>query len=462
MTTEYFKGKKITVMRIGLLGRGIGDTAYLAESGAEVTVVDAASEEVMRPAVEALKQYETITWKFGPYDFADFENADMVLVGAGTPLDESVLQKCRDKNIRLTQSAVLFAQISKIPIIGVTGTRGKSTVTHLIHHVLTQVTGEEVLLGGNIRGVSNLQLLKQVSEDSLCVMELDSWQLQAWGWAGRSPEIAVFTNFMPDHLNYYQQSGMSTEEALRAYFADKANIFAYQDESGTLVTTPEVLEQVKVYSGGLGITLGQEIVLVDDSLIPQDSLLSLPGRHNRLNTALAIEALKTLSLTEEEIFTALSSFKGVEGRLQYCGTVQSAAVYNDNNATTPTATLAGITALKESGVESLVLILGGADKMLSPAVLVQAMKKECGHIILLPGTGTEILKQEMRVSNYSEDFYTEVENIEQALSIALEKVESGGVVLFSPGYASFGLFKNEYERNDAFMKVFYSLQDKEV
>ncbi len=361
MFSDYFIDKKVTVMRIGLLGRGIGDTAYLAEAGAEVTVVDAAPEEVMRPAIEALKEYKNVTWKFGPYDFSDFEQADFVLVGAGTQLDEPVLQECRARGIRLVQSAALFAEISGIPIIGVTGTRGKSTVTHILHHVLTTITGEEVLLGGNVRGVSNLQLLKHVKEHSLCVMELDSWQLQAWGWSKQSPDIAVFTNFMPDHLNYYQKDGVSTSEALKAYFADKANIFAYQEESGVFITTPEVLEQAKVYTAELGVTLGQEIVLVDDSLIPEDALVSLPGKHNRLNIALATAALKAMSLTEEEIFSALSSFKGVEGRLQYCGVVKQVAVYNDNNATTPTATVAGIKALKESGVRSLLLILGGAD-----------------------------------------------------------------------------------------------------
>ena len=198
---DYFKGKKVTVMRIGLLGRGIGDTAYLAEAGAEVLVVDAASKEVMQPAVDQLSHYSNISWKFGPYDFADFKDADVVLVGAGAPLDEPVLVASRAAGVQMVQSAGLFAQLSGIPIIGVTGTRGKSTVTMMIHHVLSYITREPILLGGNIRGVSNLQLLNDVTEDSLCVMELDSWQLQGFGWAQISPAVAVFTTFMEDHLN---------------------------------------------------------------------------------------------------------------------------------------------------------------------------------------------------------------------------------------------------------------------
>jgi UDP-N-acetylmuramoylalanine-D-glutamate ligase len=191
---DYFKGKQVTVMRIGLLGRGIGDAAYMAKAGAEILVVDAAPVEVMQPAVDQLSQYPNIKWKFGPYDFADFKDADLVLVGAGAPFDEPVLLECQAAGVRLVQSAALFAEL--VWRAGDWGDwyAGKSTVTMMIHHVLSYITGENILLGGNIRGVSNLQLLDTVKEDSLCVMELDSWQLQGWGWAGISPTVAVFTS----------------------------------------------------------------------------------------------------------------------------------------------------------------------------------------------------------------------------------------------------------------------------
>ena len=178
-----FSDKKVVVMRIGLLGRGVGDAAWLAEHGAKVLVVDDAPKEVMQPSAKALADYPNVHFKFGTYDFADFSDADFVLVGAGAPLDLPVLQACQEAKIPMKQSAAWFAELSGIPIIGVTGTRGKSTVTHMIHHVISELTGEPVLLGGNVRGVSNLQLLNEVKEDSLCVMELDSWQLQGWGWA---------------------------------------------------------------------------------------------------------------------------------------------------------------------------------------------------------------------------------------------------------------------------------------
>lgn len=455
---EFFTNKKVTVMRIGLLGRGIGDAAYIAEAGAEVTVVDAAPAEVMQPAVEQLQHYSNIIWKFGPYDFADFKEADLVLVGAGTPLQEPVLQQCKKVGIPLKQSAALFAELSDIPVIGVTGTRGKSMVTHMIHHVLSHITGEHIILGGNVRGVSNLQLLKAVHEDALAVMELDSWQLQGWGWAEMSPQIAVFTNFMPDHLNYYQQEGMSHEEAMAAYFADKANIFRYQEDSATLITTPETFQTAEAYARATAITIGQGVVLADMSVLPEDLLLATPGEHNRLNAALAYEALKAVGLTEDEINEGLASFPGVPGRLEYRGLIGDSerliGVYNDNNSTTPAATVAGLQALGNADTPHIILIAGGTDKELDAAPLARAIEQYCKTVVLLPGSGTDALATELQQLTP-----TRVDTLAAAVEAAVATASSGDILLFSPGFASFGLFQNEYDRNDAFIALITEYQE---
>jgi len=451
---NYFKGKRVTVMRIGLLGRGIGDTAYLAEAGAQVTVVDAASAEVMQPAVDQLQQYPAITWKFGPYDFADFKDADLVLVGAGTPLDELVLTQCREAGVRLTQSAALFAELSKVPVIGVTGTRGKSTVTMMIHHVLSFVTGEPILLGGNIRGVSNLQLFKEVKEDSLCVMELDSWQLQAWGWTGISPQVAIFTSFMEDHLNYYEQGGKTRAEAMADYFRDKAQIFLHQEDSGTFVTTPEVFEWVKQVLSDK--TLSQELVLADTSVLPEDMLLAMPGEHNRLNAALATEALRSVGLTDEEIFDGLATFSGVEGRLQLVATVDNVRIYNDNNATTPQATTAALESI-DVGNKNIILIAGGADKNIDVAPLAYAITQHCKNVLLTPGSGTDNL---LGYLHGGEVGVSVMAGLKEAFVEAKRLAQNGDIILFSPAFASFAQYKNEYERNDEFLKLIESLRDQ--
>lgn len=444
---EYFKGKRVTVMRIGLLGRGIGDTAYLAEAGADILVVDAAPQEVMQPAVDQLAQYPNIAWKFGPYDFADFKEADFVLVGAGAPLDEPVLLECQAAGVRLVQSAALFAELSGVPVIGVTGTRGKSTVTMMIHHVLSYITGEKILLGGNIRGVSNLALLNEVKEDSLCVMELDSWQLQGWGWAGLSPTVAVFTSFMEDHLNYYTRGGKSHEEAMAAYFTDKAQIFLHQEESGTFVTTPAVFEWVKKVLPNE--TIGQELVLADTSVLPEDMLLSMPGEHNRLNAALAYEALKAVGLDDEAIFEGLATFPGVEGRLQLVATKDNVRVYNDNNATTPQATQAALEAL-DLGNRNIILIAGGADKNIDVTNLAYAITQHCKNVLLIPGSGTDNL---LSYLDGGEVGVSVLPDLKTAFAEATRLAENGDIILFSPAFASFSQYKNEYERNDEFLSL---------
>lgn len=448
---DYFKGKRVTLMRVGLIGRGIGDTAFIAEAGAEVLVVDDALQSVMQPAVDALAQYKNVSFKFGTYDFADFKNADLVVVGAGAPLEEPVLLECKKAGVRLVQSAALFAELSHVPIIGVTGTRGKSTVTHMIHHVLSVTTGENVLLGGNVRGVSNLQLLNEATEDSLCVMELDSWQLQGFGWSGISPQISVFTNFMEDHLNYYMKGGKSKAEAMGLYFLDKAQIFLHQEESGVLITTPEVFTRAQKLEG----TLGQEVILADASVLPEDMLLAMPGEHNRLNAALAYEALKAAGLTEEEIFAGLASFSGVEGRLQLVGTFDGVRVYNDNNATTPQATKVAIEALK-SEEKNITLIAGGADKNIDSTALALAVSASCKRVILTPGSGTDALLLKLEEVGYKDVLV--VENLQVAVEEAKLATSVPEIILFSPAFASFAQYKNEYERNDEFMSYFESYE----
>lgn len=450
--TDFFRGKKVTVMGLGRLGRGVGDAMYIAAAGAsQVLVTDQKTEAELAESVAALRAYSNVSFRLGEHREEDFTSCDLVLVAAGVPKDSPYLEAARRAGITLAQSAALFASLSGVPIIGVTGTRGKSTVTHLIHHVLSTATGERVLLGGNVRGVSNLQLLHEVEAHSLAVMELDSWQLQGFAWAGISPQIAVFTSFMEDHLNYYQRAGMTREEAMSDYFNDKANIFRFQDESGVLVTTPEVFARIET----LPETLGQEVVLADASVIPEDGLFAMPGAHNRQNAALAFEALRATSLDTDTIFSAFASFPGVPGRLQYVRTIDNVRVYNDNNATTPSATAAALEAL-DLGNRNIILIAGGADKALSLDPLYAGIDAHVKALVLVPGSGTERLLHE--ASTHARALPMDpVQDVATDLAAAWERAReiavAGDIILFSPGFASFGQYANEYERNDHFLSL---------
>lgn len=440
-----FEGKKVTVMGLGVLGRGVGDTAYLAENGAELIVTDLKNELELAAPLHQLAAFPNISYRLGEHQIEDFEGRDFILKAAGVPLDSEFIEHARETGVPIKMSAALFAKLSGIPLVGVTGTRGKSTVTHMIHHVLKESTEESeqsnLLLGGNVRGVSNLALLRDVHEDSIAIFELDSWQLQGFREEKISPRIGVFTSFMPDHMNYYGGD-------MEAYFSDKAAIFEHQTGRDAFITTREVFEYATGYAKRHGFTIGGEVILTDTSTLPETLLLAMPGEHNRLNAALAAEALRALSLSDEEIFAGLTSFRGVPGRLEFMGERQGVTIWNDNNATTPEATTEGLRAV--SNGRNVVLIMGGADKGLELDALARETGRTAKEIVMLPGTGSD------RAKEYFPHAHA-VQSLDEAVHKAVELSESGDAILFSPGFASFGQFANEYDRNDRFVAAVQAL-----
>lgn len=436
--SHEFKGKKITLMGLGLLGRGVGDAEFLAECGAELLVTDLKTEEQLAESLDRLSRFSNIAYVLGEHRLEDFQSCDMVLKAAGVPLDSPYIAEAKKHHIPVEMSGALFARLSGIPIIGITGSRGKSTTTQLIYHTLTRATeGGTVHLGGNVRGVSNLQLLKSVEEGDIAVMELDSWQLQGFGEAGISPHIAVFTNLLPDHMNYYKGN-------MEAYFDDKALIFANQDAGDVFITTPALFKEVEKYVVRKKYAFLQEVVLTDAVEVPADWVLPIPGEHNQVNIALAIEALRATSLSEEMIREEVESFEALPGRLQYVGEAHGVKIYNDNNSTSPAATRAGLEAVSEE--RNVVLIMGGSDKGLDMTSLLEIIPEYAKDIVLLAGAGTDTIRHAFPDAPLCA-------SLKEAVDEAFSRAEAGDVILFSPAFASFGMFKNEYERNDLFMSL---------
>ncbi len=431
---DHFHGKKITVMGLGLLGRGVGDIKFLAECGAKLIVTDLKTEEQLADSLAQLKDFKNIAYRLGGHNLEDFKNRDFILKAAGVPLDSPYIAEAKKNNIPVEMSTALFARLSGAMIVGVTGTRGKSTTTHLIHHILEtnkEWLGERrVWLGGNVRGLSTLALLPEVKPGDIAVLELDSWQLQGFGEAKLSPHVAVFTNLLPDHLNYYGGTPPNHRTGMEKYFADKANIFKFQTETDFLICGTEIAPQIE--------TRGKKIVADE---LPSGWEIKLPGEHNRRNAALALEACRVMGLSDEAIRSALATFSGVAGRLEFLREVRGVKIYNDTTATTPDATLAALHALGKN----IVLIMGGADKNLEMSKLLAEMPEYCKGVILLPGTGTDKLPPlagALKVSNLTEA-------VDQAMSVA----QAGDSVVLSPAFASFGLFKNEFDRGDQFVEL---------
>lgn len=435
---EYFKGKKITVMGLGLLGRGVGDAEYLAQAGAELTITDLKSSEELAVSLERLRAFPNIRYTLGEHKLEDFEGKNFILKSAGVPLDSPYIAHALAKGVPIKMSASWFMELSDVPVIGITGTRGKSTVTHMLHAILKEA-GQKVLLGGNVRGISTLALLNEVEEDSIALFELDSWQLQGFGDAKLSPDIAVFTTFLDDHANYYRGD---TDR----YLADKANIFLNQDATDTLVLGEQCAELIEAKYGE---ALKAHVIKAGAQDFRADWQLKIPGEHNRYDAALAVEVARALDIDDAVTEKALAEFPGVPGRLELIREKDGVKFYNDTTATTPDATLAALKAV--SGEDpNIVLIMGGADKGLDMRALVEEAEIRAKKIILLSGTGTKYL------STYLQDAPV-YENLQSAVDDAVASASEGDVVLLSPGFASFGMFKNEYHRGDQFNAMVKSL-----
>ena len=434
-------GKRITLMGLGLLGRGINVAKFLLENGAELTITDLKPKERLLSSLTELSAFEKqITYVLGEHRLEDFRGRDLIIKTAGVPLESIYVGEAHKNGIPVEMDASLFVKLSPkgVIVVGVTGTRGKSTTTHLVAHILERV-GKKVFLGGNIRGLATLPLLRQVNKGDYVVLELDSWQLQGFGESRISPHVSVFTNLLSDHMNYYKGS-------MEKYFADKANIFLWQKKNDFLIAGEMIAEKIdKEY----GLRHKGNLISVKGADLPANWKPQIMGEHNRLNAALALASTRTLGLTDEEIKLGIESFPGIEGRLQLVGEKDGVKIYNDNNATTADATVAGLTAV--AGGKNVVLIMGGADKGLDMSRLILTIGKYCKAVVLLSGTGTEKIKEQLESLpglRVEED-----ERLEGTVGIAVEIAEKGDVILFSPAFASFSkYFENEYERNDVFMK----------
>lgn len=430
-------------MGLGLLGRGLGDAIFLAECGADLIVTDLKSEKELELSLKKLRRFKNVRYTLGRHDVTDFHGRDFILKAAGVPLDSPFIAEARKNNIPVEMDASLFIKLAPpINFVGITGTRGKTTTTLIIFEIL-KAAGKKVYLGGNIKDAATLPLLARVKKGDYVVAELDSWQLQGFHDSKISPNVAVFTTFFDDHLIYYKGDS-------EMYFRDKEAIFRYQKAKNVLVVGEQTTARV------LKARPPVVPIIARASDVLSDWKLKIIGEHNRANAACAIAATRALGISDAVIKKAVLNFKGVPGRLELIPTFQGVKIYNDTTATTPEATIAALRALRELGKEKkLILILGGSDKGLDMSKLVEEIPKLCKAVFLLPGTGTE----KLRITNHeSKIMIKHQDTLKKCVEESIKIAKKGDVILFSPAFASFGMFKNEYDRGEQFMKIVLNLE----
>ncbi|MDO8573058.1 MAG: UDP-N-acetylmuramoyl-L-alanine--D-glutamate ligase [bacterium] len=448
---DYFKNKKITMLGLGLLGRGVNVGKFLAENGAQLTITDLKTKEQLKSSLKKLKKFKNITYVLGEHRLKDFRNRDMIIKAAGVPLDSSFIKEAQKNKIPIEMDASLFMRLAPrgVTIVGITGTRGKTTVTNLIYEIL-KCAGKRVFLGGNIRGIATLPLLKKVKPGDVVVLELDSWQLQGFGDAKLSPHVSVFTNFMRDHMNYYRGD-------MDQYFNDKTNIFKYQKKGDTLVLGKQIALEIMTHNnpkprfGNFGnLQSKARLWIVGRSSVPISWKVKILGIHNRENVALAMRACQALGVDEKAIKQGVENFKGVPGRLEFVRVVRGVKYYNDTTATTPDGNRVALAAL--SGKKrNIILIAGGNDKELIFDEMARNINRTVKALALIKGTATDkIVKLLPKKTKYP---MAVVGNMKDAIRFTHVHARRGDTVLLSPGAASFGIFKNEYDRGDQFNKL---------
>lgn len=436
-----YSGKNVLIFGLGKLGSNIGTTQLFSEIGCSLRVTDLKSASALK---SSLDQLATISAEFilGQHRQEDIDWADIIVRSAAIPWHHPLLEygRVQKKPIVMDSQLLMSYLPAQAKTIGITGTRGKTTTTLLIHDILKANSPHPVFLGGNIRNLSTLPLIKKIPESSpsFIVLELSSWQLQGCDVYKLSPHISVITNYYKDHLNVYN--------TYSDYISDKQVIGKYQTPKDYLILNhtqnhlhKKWLTQVKSH-----------IIWFDPKKIPFTFNWPLLGTHNLENAAAAYEVLTLAGVSPFQIRLGFEQFAPPEFRLQTIFD-QDFIIINDSNSTTPTAT---IKALK-SITKPIILILGGEDKKLPVGTLASLINKIKPKVFLLKGSGTNrirpLISQEL--------IQAEFDNFERAVKSALESTASNEVLLFSPGFTSFGMFDNEYHRGDTFNQIIAQLSN---
>ena len=344
----------------------------------------------------------------------------------GVPYNLPQIQSAVKKGVKFSSATDLFFKQAKGTIIGVTGTKGKSTTTTLIYKVLKNA-GHDVYLGGNI-GKPAIELLPKLKKKSITVLELSSFQLQD---LKHSPHIAIILDVFPDHLDAHQDS--------KEYLAAKSNIIKNQ-KRGDLVFYFSGNKQSK------NIALkskGKKIAVAPDKNIAD---LKIPGEHNRKNAAMVMAVAKQSKVPQKTILKTLKSFGGLPHRLKLVRTVKGVKFYNDSASTNPETTAAAIMSFPN---HLKIIIMGGKDKNLDYEPVAEAAYTENIKLVVIFGEN----KKKIQLALDKVAKTKPAKDLKSAIKIAFQAAKSGDIVIFSPGAASFDMFKNYKDRGKGFTRI---------
>jgi UDP-N-acetylmuramoylalanine--D-glutamate ligase len=446
-------GKRVLVMGLGVHGGGLGVARFLAGQGAAVTVTDLRDAGAL---AESLRQLAglPIRYVLGEHRAADFTSADLVVRNPGVPHDSPYLAAARTAGVPIEMEMSLFFRLCPAPILGVTGTRGKTTTTLLCAAMLTAWRPDTVV-AGNMR-VSALEQLAQIGPETPVAIELSSFQLEGLAEYGLSPQIAVATNLSPDHLNRYA--------TMADYAAAKQGIVAGQSARDWAVLNrddPAIWAFRAATPAGI-LPFGQDEPASDGAWLAGDELrwrfqgaeyaaprgaLRVPGAHNALNALAAGLAALARGAPFTAVEAGLRNFGGVRDRLESLAELDGVLWINDTTATSP----AGAAAALQAMTRPVVLIAGGSEKHTDFTDYAAVAAPRVKTVVMLRGDATARLTAALLTAGLDPArVHGPAEGMEEAVRSARALAAPGDVVLLSPACASFGMFRNEFDRGDAF------------
>jgi UDP-N-acetylmuramoylalanine--D-glutamate ligase len=445
------RGKRVLV--VGLARTGVATALFCAARGARVTATDARTETAIGEALAQLRA-ASVQLELGGHRENTFLEQDVIIPSPGVPADAPLLQAARAKGVTIWSEIELADRFLKGRLIGITGSNGKTTTTSLIEHILRSA-GVPTILAGNI-GTPLISRVGQTSDVTVTVLELSSFQLELIDTF--RPDISVFLNLTPDHLDRHY--------TLESYGAAKARIFENQTEADSAVlnaddpaTTEYAPSKPRVFWFSRKQRVAQGAFVRKDEIVfrhegkdePVLKLqdISLAGAHNVENVLAAVAATRLAGADAAAIARGVRSFSGVEHRLEFVAEIGGVRYYNDSKATNVDATLKALDAFPGR----ILVVLGGKDKG-SDYTLLQKALREKTILALLIGAASEKIEKQIAGSVAMEHAGT----IERAVEIASHAARPGDVVLLAPACASFDQFENYEHRGRVFKDLVHQLE----
>jgi UDP-N-acetylmuramoylalanine--D-glutamate ligase len=433
-----FGGRDVALFGLGRQGGGAKVANTFLRAGAKVTVFDSLSEQELQ---ESISQLESgIQLELGT-THPDFTSYEVVIKNPAVPFTHPAVQNALAAHIPVVGETALAVQYLRDRCVGITGTRGKTTTTTLIGELL-RTAGLSVVVGGNIPQSPALSLLEQCTPETWAVLEISSFQLESFMVTEASPHIAVVTNVYPDHLNRYAN--------IDEYAQTKAEIFRFQ-----LPGDVAIFGGLENWHSTFEAAIQTEIQKnkVDQSILEKvkvDYISHLPGEHNWENIATVELVRQALNIPQETLQATLDHFTGVPYRLQEVRILEGIRFINDTTSTTPVALERALGAYEP---RSFVLIAGGATKHLPlENSLLEKLATTPSAIFLLEGSGSQELLARMNESSFEFPPLEIHRDLAGCVQAAYKYAQEKGVhtVLFSPGFTSFEMFNNEFDRGDHF------------